>query len=291
MFNWVFLAVSMFTISDRDNFWDAEVLSHKTQYAEVDEQGITKILNEIQIENFWASLKDKNILLLIHGFNSPLPYWHYHNIRVNIENLNLDSPYDCIIGYVWPSFDDAIEYRMAKRQVQQVKPVFANTLSKMHSLVRGIDVIAHSMGNRLLLETLDGFPQTSFKWVRNFFSWAPAIDNESVDIGQWYYPATQRCENMYVFFSRNDAVLKWAYFLPELDIPLGLFGNENPSLLPQNIQLIDCSDVVNDHSAYMLSKPVYDYLQKVRQDVLFTPMRSKNVRIKDTGDSEVMVLR
>lgn len=285
------LAISMFSISDRDHFWEAETLSKQTQYAQVDEQGITKLLNANQIQQFWSDLKNKHVLVLIHGFNSPTPYTNYHNIRVNIENLELPVPYDYIIGYVWPSYDDSVEYRIAKTQIQKLKPIFAQTLSKIHSAAASLDVIAHSMGNRLLLETLNFVEEATDKWVRNFFAWAPAVDNESIDMNQEYYPATQLCENMYVFFSHEDGVLKWNYPIPELDVALGLAGDESPSDLPPNVQLVDCSDVIHEHSAYMLSKPIYDYLQKIQQDELFTPLRSQTVKITETGASEVMALR
>jgi esterase/lipase superfamily enzyme len=284
------LAVAMFTISDRDNFWDPEKISKETQYAQVDEQGITKLLSKKQTEEFWSDLKNKRVLVLIHGFNSPTPYSNYHNIRVNVENLELASAYDFVIGYVWPSYDDSVEYRIAKTQLQKVKPILAKTLSHLSSSVASVDVIAHSMGNRLLLETLNSMQEGAKQVVRNFFAWAPAVDNESIDMNQVYYPATQLCQNLYVFFSQRDGVLKWDYPIPELDMALGLAGDENSSQLPKNTQLVDCTDVIDEHSAYILSKPIYDYLQKIQEDELFTPVRSKNVKISEEGSSVVVGL-
>lgn len=266
MLHFFLFATAIFSISDRDNFWDVEHLSPKTQYGETNEQGITKLLSDSQISDFWTKLENKRVLFLIHGFSSTTPYINYHNIRVNIENLFLRVPYDYVIGYFWPCYDDFYEYYVAKQMIEPVVPRLMSILEKTQKLSTTVDVIAHSMGNRLLFETLNALAQKEqTPCIRNIFSWAAAVDNEALEPGEVYNPALTAIENVYIFFSRKDDVLKWAYSASEFDRALGYSGAEDPAKLPENVEMIDCTDQVNDHSAYMLSRSVYEQIKEKKE--------------------------
>ena len=68
------LLVSLLMVSDRDHFWDAEKISKETEVS------WDSLQNEEPIDV--AGLKDKKVLLVVHGFNNA------GNIRVQTGPIN-----------------------------------------------------------------------------------------------------------------------------------------------------------------------------------------------------------
>jgi esterase/lipase superfamily enzyme len=259
------IAASLLTVSDRSEFWDNEKISKETQFGESNEAGVTVLYNQTQVNQMWEDLQGKRLLVIIHGFNNPSPLNFYHTLKANMENLDPPCTYDKIIGYVWPSYDEAMEYFEAQKNITRLTPRLRALLQKFNAMGCKVDVIAHSMGNRFLLEALNNKPSgDSPKLVENFFSVAPAVDNEAVDRGGDFYDATFHIENMFVFFSERDDVLRWFYVLPEMDDALGYKGSQNRNKLADNVQLIDCTAVIESHAGYLFSLPMYNYLYEVQ---------------------------
>ena len=63
-----------------------------------------------------------------------------------------------------------------------------------------VDVLAHSMGNRLVFEALDFPSNRGKKVVHNLYSLAAAVDGESIEKKEKYYRSTQNCEKIFVFY-------------------------------------------------------------------------------------------
>jgi esterase/lipase superfamily enzyme len=201
--------------------------------------------------------------------------------------MDKDSPYDATIGYLWPGYSNHAKYLEARRNTALAAPKFREFLETVNGIASKIDVAAHSLGNRLVLEALK--EKKAIKpLIENFLSVAPAVDEDSIYRGQIFYLSTKLCKNMYVFFSKRDDVLKWIFPLPELHEALGYEGDQNPTKLPENIQMIDCSAIVDGHDNYLLAKPVYAYVKKVASNQSPGPLAVQDVVIKTDGQTEII---
>ena len=104
--------------------------------------------------------------------------------------------------------------------------------------------------------------------MRNAWNFAAAVDNESIEDGERYYQASQRCEHFYVFHSRNDPVLRVWYRvgdLPDFDTALGYSGPEDPGVIIKrsaHVRVVNCKDVVQSHGGYRSSGQVWAYMSQ-----------------------------
>jgi esterase/lipase superfamily enzyme len=288
MFISLFFAASMLMVSDRDQFWDSRTPSQQSQYAEVDGQGSAQILDEQQIEQAFEKMKGKRILLLVHGFDNAEPAPAYDQILSDIQNWDTASHYDQVIGYIWPCYDVFWSYYWAENNINIVTPRLRRLLYKMKTTAATVDVIAHSLGNRLFLQALNYDKKKEHSGIiDNFFAVAPAVNADSIDKKKVYSRAVQNCANMFVFFSARDGVLKWLYPIPEWNEALGYEGDVNPKMLPENIQMIDCSALIDSHVAYLYCKPVFTFVGQVEEDEFPGPRIAQDVVLEASGYFEV----
>jgi len=168
--------------------------------------------------------------------------------------------YDYVIGYLWPGYDDAWEYFEAKQHVSKLVKKMRMHLELLADSGAKVDVLAHSMGNFLMLEALACPYSQKKKLVQNYYALAPAVDDETLEKKEKYYCSTQNCEKLFVFYSKRDDVLKWSYRLAEGDKALGFRGAEHPDRLPPNVQLINYTSFVDGHSQYFAFLPMYEFI-------------------------------
>ncbi len=282
MFSSLLLSLYMLIASDRSNFWDNDQVSQETQYGLVRGNGVTVLQDEGQVNQIWAELKGKKVLVLVHGFNTPQPWSFYHLFRTNLENIQSSKVYDIVIGYVWPSYEGDLDYYKAETNVNTISSKFLAFVEKLSGAASQVDVAAHSMGNYLVLEALN-VEKKNRELVDNFFSIAPAVDNESIDKDQLFYRATLNCKNVYVLYSRRDDVLKNLYLSVEWDKALGYDGAEHPELLPENVQMVDCTDAISNHSAYLFVPCIYHYLEEVHTGLIPRPFYAQKISIAESG--------
>lgn len=237
-------------MSDRFQFWDADRISDLTK---VIENGKEKNVN-------FTEFTGKKVLLLVHGFNnSAEDAMHtYSQINIHFSSFHL---YDIIIGYLWPGYQNRLEYFSAERNAKALADRMRLHLSLLSTFAVEVDLLAHSMGNRLVLEALESdSQQQKRKLVHNFYSLAPAVDDDSIEQNHTYYHSTKQCKHMFVFHSNYDDVLKILYLLAEKDKALGSEGDGDPRLMPKNVQFVDCSDFVKGHSDYFTVPCLYAFI-------------------------------
>ncbi len=280
----------MLLISDREHFWNTQTLSQKTQWAEVSNNPSPYCPE--QVNQTLQSLEEK-VLLFIHGFDNTGQevISKYILIASNMQKFVIDETkkpfYDAIIGYVWPGFNLFVEYYLAKRNAKSCAPRLKKILEQI-STVAHLDVIAHSMGNRVLLEALR-CPKDSFKNypLSTFFSVAAAINDRRIDPDSLFYQSTTNMKEMDIFFSLNDPVERWFYPIAERAEALGYEGDGNPSLLPGNIQTIDCSSIIHSHSGYFSTPSVYDWIRKKKMGEIDGPRIIQDMTLASDGSITV----
>ena len=277
-------ASMMWMISDRQEFWTADFHSDATQMHFVHEDGTFDAK-----EPETSDLKGKKVLVLFHGFNNDKEsvLSSYFTVKKNIDSSSKkETVYDEIIGYLWPGCDSRLEYFEAKENAEEITKRAFQFINLIASEAAQVDVMAHSMGNYLFLEAMKK-PEVP-GLVTNYFSLGAAVDNESIQKGEVYYSSIKNCKEVYVAYSKEDEVLEYLYTLAELDKALGGSGIEDISKLPKHVQLVDCSEIVDSHSAYFESPQLYQFIQRRASGAPPLPENAKKVKLP--AYSEIVVL-
>lgn len=209
----------------------------------------------------------KKILVLVHGYNNEFEdVIRAYDMIDGHTKKHMRSKYDLVIGYTWPGGDDRFDYFAAKTRAGALAPRFAENLRQLHTAATrpaAMDVMTHSMGARLTLEALKVLPTRAV--VRNLFLTAAAVDNESIEKGEEYFTANGRAGQSFVFHSKNDGVLKYAYNVAEWDRALGLHGPEDPADIIRNAKrtlVINCKRKIKGHGDYKQQEDVYRFLNR-----------------------------
>ena len=277
---------TLIVMSDRDHFWDANKIAKETEIS-CDALPKDPSLNA-------THLKDKKILFVIHGFNNSAAeaMKTYRNIADHFDALkdkNGNPLYDLVIGYLWPGYQNKLDYYAAKKHARELKDKMESHLSFLSSLVAKVDVMAHSMGNRLVFEALNfSSKEGAKKLVNHFYSIAAAVDQESIENNHKYSLASKNCEDIFVFHSKQDEVLEFLYTIAECDRALGFEKIENLKQLPPNVQLIDCSTFATGHSQYFNAPNIYEFIRNKLLNQTPSITIAPNLKILANGDVEIL---
>ena len=251
----------MLIISSRFEFWDSNDLSNSDKVRDVD-LDTDDLGNDLDEQEFSRRVRGKRILLLIHGYNNEEDdvVRAYSIIEGKVSSL-LSRQYDMTLGYTWPGGDDRFDYYAAKTRASSVAPRLRRWLRVISRQGQSIDVMAHSMGCRVgLLALRERTPR-----VNNMFTMAAAVDNESIQVHEKYYPSSKACKSLYVFHSKNDPVLEGAYLMAEWDNALGYSGPEDPAEIVNhspNVKVVNCKRAIKSHGGYKDSDQVYGFIKK-----------------------------
>ena len=253
----------MIIISARENFNNPDRLlenGHITR--EINLQTNQKIDDGISLSTLLERIKDKKVLILVHGYNNEQEevFDAYETIE-NKVNENLEDVYDLIIGYSWPGGDDALDWWRPKRRSNAVARRFRFLLEQLSSASEFIDLMSHSLGARVCLKALKESNTTDL--IRDYYCKAPDVDNECLEVDEEFYQSIFSCGRLFVFHSRKDEVLATAYRLAEFDNALGLFGPEDKDYIEneaERIYVVNCKHKVTSHGGYKRSDAVYQYI-------------------------------
>ncbi|MGE0198607.1 MAG: alpha/beta hydrolase [Simkaniaceae bacterium] len=238
--NFCFSAGELFVVSERHDFKDADKLSHETFKRFVSPEHPHHSWDMTSQD--WEEVKaGKNIAIVIHGYNTDYEkaIKYFKDVRKRSAAL-----YDTIICYLWPSGDEFWEYFEADDRVEgkELPKRLAILINELALSTHPVDVIAHSMGCKLLLETLSKEPIGS---VGNLFLMAPAVNKDSLST-----KILQIAQEIFVFYSHHDEVLTWAY--PILEWHQALGADEDNKKSP-HLHLIDSSSHIKNHTDYATS--------------------------------------
>ncbi len=260
-------AHTMVMMSDRKGFWvdSSQWESRGTWSAEVCAKGkeckhpgkLTALDKDPLARWNFHNLR---VLVVVHGFNSDhdTVCKAYHTVR---SHLRFVGEYDAIVGYVWPGGIEKLGYGSARDRVMSDQSSrLAYHLGYLKKSAQRVDVIAHSMGNRLVMKVM---AESTSRLVDNLFCFGPAVGTTDFGLfARLFHEMDKRCGNICIFHSRRDGVLNWAYWIYEGERAAGA-GQSPPRTLAKNVQLVDVQEFVpmTGHSAYYTTREIYTFIQ------------------------------
>jgi esterase/lipase superfamily enzyme len=231
----------------------------KSSYEEI---GSMALLSELKESKY------RQLLVYIHGFSN-MPETVFENVQEfqalcdkakknEVLAVPLIWPCDNDLGMVKDYWDDqksadqsgyAIARMMQKFMEWRCSPDFN---PDANPCLKRINILAHSMGNRVLRNTLELWrrydqPSGLPLLFRNTFLVAADILNESVHKGQSGELIGHASRNVVVYFASDDLALRASKVANvrngEASRRLGHTGPEDMDLTPKNVYAIDCDDV------------------------------------------------
>lgn len=230
---------------------------------------------EIGSEGFLNSLKRskyRQLLIYIHGFSN-MPEDAFSGANEFQSLCNKKKPGEVlVIPVVWPCDNDkgvVKDYWDDQKSADMSAFSYARVLQKFiqwrnseefnpekDPCLKRINMLAHSMGNRVLRETLatwnkydlaDGVPLI----FRNTFLVAADIVNESLQVGERGEHICYSARNVIVYHASDDLALR-ASKVSNLKNKiasrrLGHTGPEDMDTVPNNVYSVDCDDVNNTY--------------------------------------------
>mgnify|MGYP000039690438 CR=1 FL=1 len=235
--------------------------SEKDSYTEV---GSIEVLSRLRTSNY------RQILLYTHGFSN-LPE-DVFSAASELQDLcnNAKKNEVLIVPIIWPCDNDAgivKDYWDDQKAADMSSSSFARVLEKFISwrnsekynpsddpCLKRINILAHSMGNRVLREALyrwnkDDLARGVPMIFRNTFLVAADVVNETLhedEVGELICHASR---NVIVYYASDDLALR-ASKASNLKNKiasrrLGHTGPENMDKTPQNVFKVDCDDINN----------------------------------------------
>lgn len=262
----------------------------------------------------------RQLLVYIHGFSN-LPEDVFAAVE-EFHSLASAAARDevLVVPLIWPCDNDrgvVKDYWDDQKSADMSAGSFARLLEKFMKwrnseeynpqadpCLKRINVLAHSMGNRVLRQTLaawdrydlaDGVPLI----FRSTFLVAADIVNESLERGQPGELICHASRNVVVYFASDDLALrasKAANLKNKVaSRRLGHTGPENMDTVPGNVYAVDCDDVNNlydppkGHSYFRSGKTrgvagvVFNHILQTLQSgrVQMEPAASKTLILRD----------
>ncbi len=228
---------------------------------------------EIGSIHFLKRLKEsryRQILIYIHGYSN-LPNDVFKTTQELQALCNKSKKNEIlVIPLIWPCDNDlglVGDYWDDQKSADQSAFSFARILEKFLAwrteqekqpnstpCLKRINILSHSMGNRVLRETLRAWnkydlPQGVPMLFRNTFMLAADVVNETLQKGEAGELICHASRNVIVYYASDDLALR-ASKASNLKNKiasrrLGHTGPENVKKTPKNVYQVDCDDVNN----------------------------------------------
>jgi hypothetical protein len=285
----------MYMVSCRRDFWSATDFSTADEIRDLDLAGNGQG-PAVPPAVFLNAMAGKRITVLVHGYNNEQRdvLDSYGTIDTKMRLLGFlgrtNAPYDALVGFAWPGGSAGVSFPFARGRADDAAPRLNQLFASLKGSNATIDVNSHSLGAHVTFEALR---DATTNVVRNAWSFASAVDNESVEKGERYYTASQRCSRVYVFHSKNDPVLRVWYRLGDVfdfDTALGYSGPEDPRAIidnSPNVTVINCKDVVSSHGGYRSTGQVWSFMQQE----LASPGSEQFVTLQESQQTLTAVFR
>jgi len=225
---------------------------------------------EIGNRAFFSTLKEskaQQVLLYLHGYSN-LPEAAIFPTTAQLQSMFDQKAQDqvVVVPLIWPCdndlgavkdyFDDQIAADASDVAFARMFEKFLgwrdvnNTLE--NPCTKPINVLAHSMGNRVLREaiarTLEYFQPQGFPLIfRNIFMSAADVSNNTLDFGQPGEYLAHSTRNLVVYFAADDLAMR-ASKVANMRITARRMGHTGPeqfTQVPRNVYALDCGDFNN----------------------------------------------
>lgn len=230
---------------------------------------------EIGGDKFFSEIKfgkSSDILFFIHGFNTQ-PEGAFkitEKLTKFFQQKSKNSDQVLVIPLIWPCgdqvgiirdyFDDQQAADASAFAFMRLLEMFFAWRVKEDQLdqpcTKRINVLAHSMGNRVLRGAIDRvvryYQQQGMPLIfRNIFMVAADVVNESLEPGQDGESIPESTRNVLVYYAADDFALrssKVANLKNNIaSRRLGHTGPQNMDKVPRNVYAIDCDDFNNKY--------------------------------------------
>ncbi len=237
---------------------------------------------EIMHDAFFERLKalanpKTQIVLFIHGFNNTPEnsiFPHAMRLQALLDQQAGNGAFH-VTPLIWPCDDDSFvaiadDYWDDQKAADQSGVSFARMLGFFDAwrreeaeaaaaqgrspCTRRINIVAHSMGGRVLRNALRNWVEELGGGAmpllfRNIFLAAPDMVNETLESGQDGQYIPQAARNVVVYYAADDLAMpasKVANLKNRVvSRRLGMTGPENLDALPANVYAVDCDDFNN----------------------------------------------
>ncbi|MCW8348148.1 alpha/beta hydrolase [Vibrio sp. ZSDZ65] len=206
------------------------------------------------------------ILFYLHGFNNNMEPEVFERSAKLQALLDAQQPgLAFVVPIIWPCDDDHVvaiadDYWDDQKAAEHSGVAFARLLYKFDRwrretsqqqfpCLRRMNVLAHSMGNRVLKsamtswvndQRLGGMPQL----FRNVFMVAADVENHCLEAGQDGRHIIDSAKNVLVFYASDDLAMSASKVANLRHMTasrrLGMTGPERLSALPKNVYEFDC---------------------------------------------------
>ena len=230
---------------------------------------------EIMSTGLFGALKalpeKTQVLLYIHGFNNNMEPTIFENAK-KLESYINDTSNDlvCVVPIIWPCDDDpayafADDYWDDQDAADMSGPSFARLVGKFDSwrraeaqqiepCYRRINVLAHSMGNRVLKNALSYWSENHSssnmpQLFRNTFMIAADVENEVLERTEPGKYIVDASRNVVVYYANDDLAMPASKVAnirnKTLSRRLGMTGPESLNKLPNKVYEVDCDEFNN----------------------------------------------
>ena len=202
-------------------------------------------IRELETNSFFQQLNSqisrspgKDLLLFVHGFNVD-----YASCLIRGAQISLDLPFNgAVCCYSWPSQGGIAHYKNDEQISQQSTGPFTEFLMNLVDNIpqeTKIQIVVHSMGNRVVMRALNRMPasQTGKKPFENVVLCAP-------DVGLSQYRALiegvkQQSRRVTLYVCRGDTALAASKAIHSEQRA----GDASPPVVIEGVETIDCSPV------------------------------------------------
>ncbi len=275
----------MYLVSCRKDFWSPTEFASTDEIRHIDlDDGNGSTVSTTAFVNAMAG---KRLTVLIHGYNNERldVLASYRAIDAQMRALGFlggtTAPYDALVGFVWPGGALGVSFVFARERAGDSAPRLQRLIADLRGAGTRVDLNSHSLGAHVAFEALRPAGPAV---IENAWNFASAVDNESIEKDERYYPASQRCTRFYVFHSKNDPVLRVWYRIGDFfdfDTALGYSGPEDPRAIidsSKNVRVINCKEVVTSHGGYRSAGQVWSFMARE----LASPTQDQFVTLKKT---------
>lgn len=190
--------------------------------------------------------RQHDVLLFVHGFNVD-----FESALIRTAQVALDLPFNgAVVSYCWPSQGGVGNYSADEQfNAASVEPFQAFLEHLLATLPAGtrVNVVVHSMGNRLVMRALSQLPPAKQKPLAHVVLCAPDIGLS--DFRRWAPGVVAQAEHVTLYASTSDSALIVSKSVHHEQRA----GDANPPVVHPGIDTIDVSALDFDflgHSYY-----------------------------------------